>query len=53
MIHQPSPLVALALSAFNTLLTDKVIRVLENILAVEVVVIEGKTEGSLYIFQKY
>lgn len=59
MIHQPTPLLALALSVFflffffNKLLTDKVIRVLENILAAIAVVIEGKMEGALYISQKY
>lgn len=55
MIHQPTPLLALALSVFllNKLLTDKVIRVLENILAAGTVVIEGKMEGTLYISQKH
>lgn len=58
MIQQPTSLLALALSVFcfcffNKLLTDKVIRVLEKILAVGAVFIEGKREGSLYISQKY
>lgn len=45
MIHQPPPLLALELSGFFfffKVLTDKVIRVLENILAAGAVVIEGK-----------
>lgn len=54
MNHQPTPLLALALSVFfffffNKLLTDEVIRVLENTLPVGAVVIEDKGKG-VYTF---